>query len=464
MKPNISALQIQKPILSPSMQQSIEVLLLPIAELDQAIEQELQNNPMLEVDESKVSTEKSKIDDLVNLSIKRLTDVKNQEEDNPSSYYQEDDDTSDSLPISRAPVLEDILLEQLGMEIPDSVENKIGEHIIGNLNEDGYLTISLEEISVAFPGVELSLIEEVLHKVQTFEPLGIASRNLQECLLAQLNHIHLSQENRDLIEAILQNHLDWLGRKKFTDLAKALKVSEEKIRELAQIISKLEPKPARKYRPVEGNIYVKPDMSIVKSGDNQYQVIIHRENIPYLRVNPIYQKMLKSSNLSAEEAEFIKEKIKNAILFIRSIEQRHETLKEIAHYILSRQNEFWEYGSAHLKPMVLKDVAQAIDRNESTISRAINNKYIETPQGMFALKYFFSQALSREVDHASSDVATRSIKEELKLIVDQEDKTRPLSDHDIQRLFKNRGMTIARRTISKYRQTLRILPSHLRKQ
>ena len=461
MKFKISPQQVQKPILAPSMQQSIEVLLLPITELDQAIEQELQNNPLLEVDESKPSSDKFKIEELVNLSIKRVTEANHQNEESVGDYYNHEDDEIDAFPISRAPGLEVVLLEQLNMEISDPEENKIGEHIIGNLNEDGYLTVSVEEIASVFPATPVSFIERVLQKVQSFEPLGIASRNLQECLITQLKHLNLDGAN-NMILTVLQQHLDLLGRKKFAEIAKNMKISEDKVREIAQIISKLEPKPARKYRPMDGNIYVKPDVSIVKDEDGSFQVVVNRENIPYLRINPIYQRMLKSPHRSIEDLEFIKEKIKNALLFIRSIEQRHETLKEIAKYILSHQNEFWEQGHAFLKPMVLKDVAQAIDRNESTVSRAINNKFIETPQGMFAFKYFFSQALSQE-NNENFSVATRSIKEELKLIVKREDKSRPLSDHDIQRLFKHRGMNIARRTISKYRQALHILPSHLRK-
>lgn len=459
MKFRIIPQQIQKQVLAPSMQQSIEVLLLPLTDLVQTVELELQNNPLLEIDEERQKLTDKQVDDIISAKIKSSPGDHN-EDDTSSSYYEEDEETFEK-PLTKGPVLEDVLFEQLRMEFTDPNEYRIGELIIGNLNNDGYLTVSVQEIAQLANVDDLEFVENVLVKIQLFEPWGIASRDLKECLLNQLRHKSFNGHS-ELIKKIIEDHLDFLGRRKFTEISKALKITEEKVRELAQLISTLEPKPARQYRPIDSNIYVKPDIIITKDQDDAYHLAVSQDSIPPLRVSAVYQKILKQGQCKPEELEFIKEKIKNALLFIKSIEQRHQTLKEIAQYILENQKEFFNSGTGHLKPMVLKDVAQAISRNESTISRAIQHKFMDTPQGTYPLKYFFSQALTDETNGVT--ISNTNVKEELKILVDQENKERPLSDQEIQKLFEIRGMNVARRTISKYRSQLNILPAHLRKQ
>ena len=453
MKLRIAPIQEQKTILAPSMQKSIEVLLMPIVELNTAIEEELQNNPLLEIDEEKESIERNQLDQFIYRNLNRLLEPLNS-----VSYdtYHEDDEPQEK-PIANTVPLENYLLQQLHCETDDPLEIKIGEMIIGNLDEDGYLKTTCEEIAQLLILEEIEIVEKVLSMIQNFEPLGIASRHIQECLLIQARSQLI--DNVDLVTKIIGDHFHDLGHKKFREIAKRLKIPSEKVKEIAQTISKLEPKPARKYRPIQSNIYIKPDITISKNEEG-FQIQINQDNIPPLRINRIYQNILKQPNRSEEEIDFIRANIKNALLFIRSIEQRHQTLKEITSYILNHQKDFFEKEDITIRPMVLKDVAKAIGRNESTVCRAINNKYMQTLQGLFPLKFFFSHVVSQETN---GSLSCQTVKEELKVLIKEEDKTKPLSDQEIQFHFEQKGMYVARRTIAKYRQTLRILPSYLRK-
>ena len=458
MEIKISPVQIQKQTLSPLMQQSIKILLLPVIELHCVIEQELENNPLLEIDEEKTALEKDAFDDILNLNIKQLDDIRNisMPNENQNQTYE-----GKEKQISQATPLEDYLLQQLRLELTDPQEITIGELIIGNLNEAGYFTSSCDEIAQLLGIDNTDTIKDVLQTIQNFEPLGIASRDLKECLLIQA-HYKFNGDN-DLIKKIITNYLEKLGHKKYVEIAKKLKISTNKVEKLAEKISSLEPMPARRYRPIEGNIFIQPDVTIIQNDADNYDVNINNKNIPVLRINTVYQSMLRQPNRTKEEIEFIREKNKNALFFIKSIEQRNQTLKNISEYILNHQKDFLEQGTTAIKPMILKNVAEAIGRNESTISRAISNKYIDTPQGMYPIKFFFSSAVLKNSTNNADSISARGIKEEIKLIIDEENKLKPLSDQDIQSYFKGKQLPIARRTISKYRQSLKILPSYLRK-
>ncbi|MCK5081834.1 MAG: RNA polymerase factor sigma-54, partial [Candidatus Omnitrophica bacterium] len=354
--------------------------------------------------------------------------------------------------------LEDELLQQLRIELSDPLDIRIGEMIIGSLNEDGYLNVICEEIAGVLGIDDLLSVEYILTVIQNFEPVGIASRDLKECLLSQVKL--RCNGNSELVQKIVENHIDELGRKKFHEIAKKCGVHVETVKKAARLIALFEPRPARNYRPIKTSLYIRPDILIKKDENDQYHVEVNNDGIPPLRINGHYRRMLKKNNLGEKEKEFIREKLKNALFYIKSIEQRGTTIMRISEYILEKQKDFFDSGHQHLAPMTLKDIAQTIDRNESTISRAISNKYMDTPQGTFPLKFFFSQGISGTGSRA---VTSRSIKEEIKELVESEEKASPLSDQDIQGYFRNKGTTIARRTISKYRQALRILPSHLRK-
>lgn len=454
-----SQLQVQKTVLSPLMQQSIKVLLLPITDLSLAIDQELQENPLLEIDEKKTAQQRE-LEEFITKSLKHLSEPRYHQSFDPEN----DESRPEGRPITKSISLEEHLLKQLSLETSDPLQLKIGELIIGNLDEDGYLKTSCEEIAKSLSVEDVGEIEDIRKMIQKFEPLGIASVDLKDCLLIQI--ANQPTKNTATLTKVIQEHLDDIGRKKYQYIARKLKVSPDHIKCIAQTISSLEPKPARKYRPSQLNIYIKPDMAISESeGDEDddqkhYQVYINNEGIPQLRINKFYHDMLKQPNRTKEELDFIREKIKNALFFMKSIQQRHSTLRGIAEYICAHQKDFFEHGHMSLKPMTLKNIAEAISRNESTISRAINRKYIDTPQGLYPMKFFFSQGLS---DTGGGVVSNRSIKEEIRSMVGEENKSKPLSDQDIENKFKERGLSVARRTVNKYRKTLNILPSNLRK-
>jgi len=454
MKINTSLHQVQKQLLAPAMQQSIETLLLPLAELNESIDQELQDNPLLEIDEEKQKTlQKQQSNELL-----KILEFSNQMHNMPAREHFSDDEPMEERPIKMEVSLEDDLLQQLRIELSDPLEIRLGEFIIGSLDEDGYLQETCEEIAKAAGIDDILRVEYILKIIQNFEPIGIASRNLRECLLFQV-HFRCNG-NTKLVIPIIENHLEELGRRKFLEIARKLGTSVDAIKEAAQLISRFEPKPARNCRPIKANLYIKPDVFITKDENDQYHIQINQEGNPPLRVNAYYQRLLQRKNLSDEERSFIREKLKNALYFIKSVGQRGQTIVRITEYILEKQRDFFEYGHMSLVPMTLKDVAQTIDRNESTISRAVTNKYVDTPSGLFPLKFFFSQRIS---ENGNGAVASRSIKEEIKEMIKSENKTSPFSDQTIQDYFKQKDINIARRTISKYRHTLRILPSHLRK-
>ena len=480
MQARILPQQIQKTVLAPVMQQSIEVLLLAVTELNLSIEQELQSNPLLEINEEAPAAQESGFKEAAFYGNDLLRSLRAQ--------YSPDDEAVEDMPVKIEFSLEETLLQQLRVEPLDPLELKIGEYFIGNLDEDGYLKITCEEVAGALGTQDQDLIERVLKIIQRFEPLGIASRNLQECLSIQIAAMRPARHGIYL--AIITDHLHDLGHKRFQQISKDIGISLSEIREAANFIAGLEPKPARNFRPIRSSIYIQPDVFILKDKERGYYVEVSREGIPSLRVNAYYRNLLGRAGLSEKDREFIQEKFRDATNFIKSVEQRGHTLRRIAEYILIKQMAFFDRGE-DLSPLVLKDVAQAISRNESTISRAISNKYIDTPRGMFPMKFFFSQGihpikspplarppsasltkgglaakaggLSAASDDAQGSVASRSVKDEIQNIIIGEDKTAPFSDQDIQRYFKRRNMQIARRTVSKYRQALRILPSNLRK-
>jgi len=458
MRMKISQKQFQRQILAPTMQQSIEVLMLPLLDLNLAIEQELQNNPLLEMSQETPSSS-SEIDKEILRQIENLQKTR----ELPYSGKPGDDEMPDNQPIKREVSLEETLLKQLRIELSDPLKIKIAEIIISDLDEDGYLKLPVEEIAKLTGTDDIALVENILNIIQNSEPIGLASRNLKECLTIQIKS--KKDDNlpcaKELILKVLENSLNDLANKRYQMIAKKLAIPLDVVKKISQTIATLEPKPARNFRPISSNIYIKPDVSILKDEDDELHIRMNQEGVPRLRINATYKKMLTKENLTKEEKEFIREKLKNAIHFIKSIDQRGQTIERISKYVLDKQKNFFRDGQAALVPMTLKDVAKVLERNESTISRAISNKYIDTPYGLFPIKFFFAQGFNENTQGA---VSSRSIKEDIKELIESEDKTSPLSDHDIEKHFGQKGMSIARRTISKYRQALHILPSHLRKE
>ncbi|MCK5581513.1 MAG: RNA polymerase factor sigma-54 [Candidatus Omnitrophica bacterium] len=458
MRIKMSPIQVQKQVLAPAMQQAIEVLLLPVAELSTSIDQEIQANPLLEIDEQRQNEERDR-------SLEELWEQLDQMNATlPPSSSNDDIETKpiDDIPLKKEESLEDHLLQQLRVEVSDPLEIQIGEMIIGDIDEDGYLTISCEEIADILKLRDLTAVEKILKIIQTFEPIGIASRDIQECLLTQIKNKDL--DNHEILAKIIKYYFNALGKKQYTKIAKDLNVPVANIQKAAKTIAQLEPRPARNYRPLQPNTYIQPDLFITKNDQEEYTIYINDKDLPPLRINPYYKHLLEQTGLKPEEKEFLKEKLRNGILFIKSIHQRGQTIKAVTQYITDRQQGFFENGHLELKPLVLKDVAKAIDRNESTISRAVSNKYVSTPRGMFPIKFFFSQAVGKPNAKTGKMISSRSIKEEIRQFIIDEDKASPYSDQSIQDYLEKKNMKVARRTIAKYRQALKILPSHLRKQ
>ncbi|MBF0503877.1 MAG: RNA polymerase factor sigma-54 [Candidatus Omnitrophica bacterium] len=440
--------QVQKPVFTASLEKSIAMLILPHAELAVSIEQELQNNPLLEAEyESTSEVDVDRMNALINLSFSKIqrSGLEEGAEFEPST-------------IEDRMTLEDHLLQQLYWEISDSLKRKIGEFIIGNLDREGFLHLSCTDIAQALNITDEHVVKEVLRIIQNFDPAGIATKDFKECLIVQL-HSRQSPFG-DLAIRIVEKYLDDLGNKRNGALAKKLSVSLEEISHAADLIASLEPKPARNYRPIDPTIYVAPDLYLRKNEDGLYTIETNKTGIPILRINQMYRNLLNQSDISDKDRRFIKEKINNAINFIRNIHQRGKTLTAVARYILNHQKEFFDAEDMSLKPMALKEVAEHLDRNESTISRAISNKYIDTPQGLFPLKFFFSHNASRQ-NH--ENVSAHTVKQELALLIKDEDKKAPFSDSAIQAHFNSKGVHLARRTIAKYRQMLNIPAAYLRK-
>ncbi len=461
----LSTIQVQKQILAPSMQQSIEVLLLPLMDLYQSINIEIQNNPLLEIDEDSLLQQQEEDRDNAT-AMDRTLDQLIESPDTPFFSGGIYDDPPDEKPFKHLVSLEEKMFRQLQIDVSDPLLLKIGEFIIWNLNEDGYLTLSCEEIAANLAVQDIETVMRVLKIIQCFDPPGIAARDLQECLLLQLAGTDSSPES-ELASRIVRECIKELGQKKFTEIAKRLKAPIDKVKAATQFIASLDPRPARNHRPIRESIYIKPDVTVIRTEDDQLSVVVNKAGLPPLRINQKYKALIRQGKLSADEKKFIRDQLQNAVVFIKSIEQRGQTVRAIAEHILAHQQKFFQDGHSGLAPMTLKDVAEAIDRNESTVSRAIHNKYMDTPKGLFPFKFFFSQSVGKAAENAAgtagNNVSNRTIKEQIKELIENENKSSPLSDAEIQQYFFKKGTSIARRTITKYRQMERILPSHLRK-
>ena len=446
-----SPLQTQKQVLSPIMQQSISVLMLSLTELNLAIEQELQSNPLLEAE---LPQELLKITNPSETfsSLNHFNDIPT------AANFQTGEDEQLEIPIEQRETLDDHLLTQLHIEVSDPLQQRIGELIIGDLDADGYLTTPTDEIALIAGTGDIALVEKVLQTIQYFDPLGIASRNIEECLVIQLSANASPLRSNAII--IIKDHFNDLCHRRFESIAQKTGMTMHDVKDAAHLIATLEPKPARNYQAGEETIYVQPDIFVSRTIEGDFRVEVNKKEAPVMRINPLYQKLLNDKNINEEERKFIQEKLTNAINFIKSVAQRGETLLNISRYIVDNQKDFFEGNTSSLTPMTLKDIAETIERNESTISRAIHSKYMQTPHGVFPLKFFFSGA----VNEANKDVSSHNVKEEIKRMIESEDKKHPLSDQDVLNYFGAKGLKMARRTVNKYRQELQIPPSHLRKE
>jgi RNA polymerase sigma-54 factor len=356
--------------------------------------------------------------------------------------------------LTRRTSLEDHLMEQLRESNLSETDQRVGATIIYNLNDDGYLKTPLEELAGQLE-TDVQRVEQVLKRVQRFDPPGVAARDLRECLYVQLQRLGMEES---LAARVVQNHLDLLEKHRYPEISKALGVGLDMVGEAAKAISLLEPKPGRDYGGAEA-AYIVPDVFIQKLGDD-FIVTLNESAVPRLRLANYYPRLLNDSAVAAETKEYLQERLRSARWLVKSIYQRQQTIFKVANSIVKFQRAFFEHGVSHLKPLVLKDVAEDIRMHESTISRATANKYAHTPQGIFELKFFFTSGVKAA---GGEDVSAETVKEKIRVMVAAEQQHDPLSDQAIADILRNGQINIARRTVAKYRQALGILPSSRRK-
>ena len=367
--------------------------------------------------------------------------------------------SADELPsleatLTKTPDLTDHLEWQLRLTKIDATSETLGLMIIHNLDDNGYLSdVTCEELAEQAE-VEVEQVEDALSLVQHLDPVGVAARDLRECLLIQAKLHHAADEE---LAQVISVHMSNLERKNYQAIARDMKLPMEEVIEIARTVSELDPKPGRVYSGGDTH-YVSADISVVKVGDD-YEIVLNEDGLPKLRVSDYYRSALQGSK-EKEAKEYIQEKLRSAVWIIRSIHQRQRTIYKVTESIVKFQREFLDKGIAYLKPLILRDVADDIGMHESTVSRVTTNKYVNTPQGLFELKFFFNSGIRR---YGSDDIASEAVKDKIKQIVSAEDPKKPFSDQAIVRLLAQKDIHIARRTVAKYREILGILPSSKRK-
>jgi RNA polymerase sigma-54 factor len=459
----------QRLALTQEMQQAIHILQLSGLELEQYVQEEIEVNPTLELaqkdppgelppvspapakDDNDVFDEAFDLDAYASQWDRRHTegrDLSYNPDANERRQYYQDSITQEESFSSR-------LLTQLRMAVEDGRDYRIGERIVGDIDNRGYFTGSAEEIAVELE-VPVEDVDRMLRLVQRFEPTGVGARNVVECLLLQ---IEVEFPGEPELKTLVQDHLDELEHRQIPKIAKAMDVTPERVEELKEMLATLNPWPGHEYSlgPTQ---YVIPDVTVEKI-DDEYVVYLSNERVPELRVNTRYAQMAKNKNMSDEEKKFLRGKIEAAEWLIRSIRQRQGTILRIAQAIVDVQVDFLDNGVEHIKPLTLQEIAEKVGVHESTVSRTTRGKYMQTPQGLFELKYFFSPGLRSD---SGEDQSSKSVQSQIKKIIEAEDRAKPLSDQKIADLLKKEGLNIARRTVTKYRENMGILAASMRKE
>lgn len=474
----------QKLIMTPSLQQAIKLLQLSKLELQEVLNQELLENPLLEE-----SAEETKAEENEEQAAAQGEEPQKQEEPKVESKEEERDsfdeidydayfqdyieygynprmhEEYDEFPIENSlttpPSLADHLTWQLGMsDAPEKIK-KIGEFLIGNVDEDGFLRVTDEEIREEGAGKwSEEEIEEAVRRLQSFDPIGVCARDLRECLLIQVRHLEIDSP---LVTQIIRDHWPMFMNRQFVQLARVLGVELKELELIVDLIKELDPKPGRKYS-TERAIYVEPDVYVHKIS-GEYVIVLNEDGMPRLRINSSYRQMLHAKDAGGNQdgatVNYIKEKIRSAVWLIKSLDQRQRTIYKVAESIVKHQKEFLEKGIDHLRPLVLRDVADDIQMHESTVSRVVSNKYMHTPRGLFLMKYFFHSGIDSS---SGEDISSLAVKKKIKTYIEGEDPRKPLSDSKIMKILNEEGINIARRTVAKYRDELNIPSSTERKQ
>jgi RNA polymerase sigma-54 factor len=460
--------------INPRLYQAMDLLYMPLMDLQQHIKQEMLNNPFLDLEEPLVDEEDLTADDEVDeeeidweeILLDGFDAGGRKAEYEQKEYYQpvrvEEEDLSDHL------------RDQLKLMRLSARDMLLGEEVIGNIDEDGYLSCTVEDVvegvnewlaengeewSADGEPVEPFTVDEgeaMLAKVQEFDPPGIAARDLRECILLQLRD--LEQEDT-LTYRIVDEYFDELVNHRWSEISKELNIDAKEVQAASDEISKLDPKPGLKHSADPDN-YVTPDL-IVDKIDGEYHVFLNDTSMPRLKLSKAYREIARDkSKFKGENKEFISNKLNSANWMIQAIEQRRQTMLKVMNFIVDRQREFFERGVQYLKPLTLREVAEVIDMHESTVSRVTNEKYVQTPRGVYHLKFFFSSGLSTT---SGEDVSATGIKDKIKKLVEDEDPQNPYTDQAIVDILKEEGIQIARRTVAKYRDQLGILSARMRK-
>jgi RNA polymerase sigma-54 factor len=481
----------QQLVMTPQLRQAIKILQVSRAELEQLIDEELAQNPVLEellAEPTPAEEEQSRTDEqfttdtgngedefrpsetgettneLAPDASGREIDWKEYLENYSNDWhastgtaadYDEDKRSALENTLVRSQSLTEHLIWQLRMADLDPLEESVAAMLIGNMDKNGYVQVAVEDVAFE-SGQDLEVVESALRRIQSLDPPGVGARDLRECLLLQLQ---AEGQGDSLSARIVRHHLDLLEGKRYDRLAKELGASIEEVVAAANEIAALEPKPGRNFG--EGDVrYITPDVTVQKVGD-EFVILLNEEGLPRLRVSQFYRQVLGSEG-STDAKRYIQEKMRAAAWLIKSIQQRQRTLYLVTASIVKFQRDFLEKGVGALKPMVLKDVAMDIGMHESTVSRATANKYVHTAQGIFELKYFFTSSL--KAGDGTDDVSAESVKERIREIVGNEDRRHPLSDQQIAEMLAKENVDIARRTVAKYREMMGILPSSKRRQ
>lgn len=456
----------QQQALSPQMQQSLQLLQTPVAELRQLVASEMASNPVLEeIGPSSMTADPQEISDVQDEANRRDLRISSLQEEwreympqsgsvSSGSFSSEDEERRRFLFDSQTsrPTLREAVISQAA-GYPES-ELIIVEAIAGNLDHDGYLRISPDDLASSIP-VLPNQLEKVLEKVRQFEPAGVAAHDLADCLCLQLAR---RGEGNGLAARILKHHLDQLARHRFDEIARAIRVPLDDVAAAARLIATLEPKPGRPFAETDEQGVI-PDLMVLPEGDH-FVVRLNEEELPRLRISGEYKEMLATRGENEELLLYLRDKIRGARVFLRSLQQRQQTLLAIGNQIVERQEEFFRRGKEALRPLIMAQIADAVGLHVTTVSRAVSGKFMETPQGLLEMKFFFTPGFQNS---DGTSVSNQVVKEAIRELIDHELPKSPLSDQDIVSSLSQRGLKVARRTIAKYREQLGILPSHLRK-
>ncbi|HEY7601005.1 MAG TPA: RNA polymerase factor sigma-54 [Methylomirabilota bacterium] len=476
METRLTLRQTQRLVMTPMLQQAIHLLQLSTVELQDLIQDELKENPLLEEappddapdPEAPVEPDGPRAEAAVespvtaeigepapaDLPFDISEVIFGPPEERTLVQQEEHEETRFENFVGTPTSLANHLDEQLRLSVVDADVRAAGEEIIGNVDEDGYLRATLEEIAEK-RNLPVAIVEKALTFVQGLDPLGVAARDLRECLLIQLRAPGREPPASQLAVDILDHHFEALQRCKYPEIARALKVEQDRVIEAVHEIATLEPKPGRSFAPVETR-YVVPDVLVKKVGDD-YAIILNEDGMPRLRINSYYKNVIGQGD---EARRYVEDRLRSAVWLIKSIQQRQKTLYKVTHSIVQFQREFLDKGLPYLRPLSLRDVAEDIRMHESTVSRVTTSKFVETPQGVLSLKFFFHSGIAKT---QGDEVSSVSVKKMIEDLVAKEDLAKPLSDQDITKALRQEGLTIARRTVAKYREELGILPSHQRR-